>query len=83
MGSSEKVSLRFATAYNRFGDGIPWEQGRVRQYFAPEELLIGKDFWNFVCKSESGYDIVLSEYKTHANLIIAALNSIKAAYLTL
>ncbi len=82
LGTPEKVSVRFATAYNRFGEGAPWEQGRVKQYFAPEELLIGKDFWNFVCKSKLGYQIVLAEYKAHAGLIIRALDNVKAAYLS-
>jgi hypothetical protein len=82
LGTPEKVSVRFATAYNRFGEGKPWDQGRVRQYFAPEELLIGRDFWNFVCKSKSGYELVLSEYKANANIIIHALDNVKAAYLS-
>jgi hypothetical protein len=81
LGTPKNVSLRFATAYNRFGEGAPWEQGRVKQYFAPEELLIGKDFWDFVCKSKSGYQIVLDEYKAHARVIVEALDNVKAAYL--
>jgi len=81
LGSTDKISLRFATAYNRFGEGQPWEQGIVRQYFAPDELLIGKDFWDFVCKSKNGYDIVLDEYKLHAKTIVEALNKVKVAYL--
>ena len=82
LGTPEKVSVRFATAYNRFGEGAPWEQGRVKQYFAPEELLIGKDFWDFVCKSKTGYQVVLGEYKANAGLIIRALDNVKAAYLS-
>jgi hypothetical protein len=82
LGTPEKVSVRFATTYNRFGEGAPWEQGRVKQYFAPEELFIGKDFWDFVCKSKSGYQIVLDEYKAHAGLIVQALDNVKAAYLS-
>ena len=81
LGSSANVSLRFATAYNRFGEGQPWEQGRVRQYFAPDELLIGRDFWNFICKLPNGYDIVLGEYTANASVIIHALDNVKAAYL--
>jgi hypothetical protein len=34
-----------------------------------------------ICKAENGYDIVIDEYKKNANLIIAALNKIKKAYL--
>lgn len=81
LGSSDKVSIRFATAYNRFGEGHPWPQMRVRQYFSEEELLIGQAFWNFVCKSENGYEIVLDEYKANAGFIVEALNNVKAAYL--
>jgi Type II restriction endonuclease, TdeIII len=81
LGSAEKVSIRFATAYNRFGEGAPWRQERVRQYFADDELLIGRDFWNFVCKSDTGYDTVLDEYKNNAGAIFEALRKVKVAYL--
>ncbi len=81
LGSAEKVSIRFATAYNRFGEGAPWRQERGRQFFADDELLIGRDFWNFVCKSDTGYDIVLDEYKKNASAIVAALGKVKVAYL--
>jgi len=75
------IQIYFATAYNRFGEGKQWKQERVRQFFSQEELLIGKDFWNFVCKSDEGYDIVLETYKKHAPLIKQALFSIKKTYL--
>src|SRR5260370_483368 len=71
----------FATAYNRFGEGKPWQQERVRQFFAKEELLIGRDFWNFICQSADGYTIVLQAYKDHAHFIVEALESIKGLYL--
>jgi len=58
-----KIQMFFATAYNRFGEGKPWKQERVRQFFSDDELLIGKDFWDFVCKSDEGYKIVLDAYK--------------------
>lgn len=79
--SEKNVRILFATAYNRYGEGKPWTQGRVRQFFAEEELCISKDFWNLVCKSESGYDIVIDEYIKNAHLINKALNKIKAVYL--
>jgi hypothetical protein len=82
LGSAEKVSIHFATAYNRFGEGAPWRQMRVRQFFAEDELLIGKEFWNFVCKSNNGYEIVLDEYKRNASLIIGALQNVREAYLS-
>ena len=49
--------------------------------FADEELLISSKFWNLVCKSERGYEIVLDEYKKNACLINDALDRIKKAYL--
>ena len=81
LGSEDKVKICFATAYNRFGEGMPWTQGRVLQFFAKDELLISADFWNLVCKSEKGYEIVLDAYKEYAPLIVDALNDIKDAYL--
>ena len=76
-----KINLYFATAYNRYGEGKPWKQERVRQFFADDELLIGKDFWDFVCKLNDGYDVVLGAYKEKAKMIKQALDSIKKTYL--
>ena len=81
MGSEEKVKILFATAYNRYGEGMPWTQGRVRQFFADKELCISKDFWNLVCKSDHGYEIVIDEYKKNAYHITNALSEIKDIYL--
>lgn len=81
LGSEKNIKICFATAYNRYGEGKPWKQGRVRQFFADEELLISSNFWNLVCKSDRGYEIVLDEYKKNAHLIIDALARIKKAYL--
>jgi len=76
-----KIKIFFATAYNRFGEGNAWKQERVRQFFADEELLIGEKFWNFVCKDDNGYKIVLDEYKKNASHIKDALEAIKKTYL--
>jgi Type II restriction endonuclease, TdeIII len=81
LGSSEGVSIHFATGYNRFGEGNPWTQGRVLQFFAKDELLISRDFWNFVCDRDDGMEIVLDEYKKCAGLISAAIKKIRGAYL--
>lgn len=81
LGFESRVKILFATAYNRYGEGKPWTQGRVRQFFANEELCISKDFWNLVCKSDNGYDIVIDEYMKNAHYINEALNEIKDAYL--
>lgn len=77
----ENVKILFATAYNRYGEGKPWTQGRVLQFFAKDELCISKDFWNLVCKSDNGYDIVIDEYRKNAYLINEALDKIKNVYL--
>ena len=66
LGSEANINIYFTTAYNRYGEGNPWKQGRVRQFFADDELLISSKFWNLVCKSDNGYDIVLDEYKKNA-----------------
>jgi hypothetical protein len=81
LGKDAKIKCHFATAYNRFGEDKEWKQTRVLQFFAKEELLIGKDFWNLVCCSDKGYQIVIDEYKKSAYFINEALENIKKEYL--
>ncbi len=81
LGKDAKIKCHFATAYNRFGEDKEWKQTRVLQFFAKEELLIGRDFWNLICCSDRGYDIVIDEYKKSAYLINEALENIKKEYL--
>ncbi len=75
------VTVYFATAYNRYGDNKPWPQPSVRRYFADSELLIGRDFWNFVTDSNDGYEMVLESYQRHSVMIRKALETIRVAYL--
>lgn len=75
-----QIKIYFGTAYNKFGEGKPWKQERVKQFFAEDELLIGKDYWNFVCNDENGFDIVFEQYKKSADKIRNALISIKEMY---
>jgi hypothetical protein len=75
------LKVYFATAYNRYGEDQPWRQERVRQFFADEELLIGRNFWNFICQSATGYDTVLGAYRDNAHLIKHCLDSIRDTYL--
>lgn len=82
LGSENNIRICFATAYNRYGEGRPWKQSRVLQFFAEDELLISRNFWNMICKSDNGYDIVLDEYRRNAHFIIESLAQIKNAYLT-
>ena len=51
LWSEAKINLYFATAYNRYWEWNEWKQERVRQFFADDELLIWREFWNFICKS--------------------------------
>lgn len=80
LNNDEEINIYLATAYNKFGEGNPWKQERVRQYFAEEELLIGKDYWNFICDDSNGFDIILSQYKISATYIKDALERIKNLY---
>ncbi len=81
VGSTDNIKIYFATAYNRYGENRPWKQERVKQFFGDDELLIGKDFWNFICKSENGYKYVLESYRENAHYIKEALDRIKNTYL--
>ncbi|MFT4245232.1 MAG: TdeIII family type II restriction endonuclease [Micrococcaceae bacterium] len=81
LGKNEKISIHFATAYNRYGEDKPWRQERVKQFFADDELMIGRDFWNFVTKMDNGYEVVISEYRKNAHVLREALDEIKATYL--
>lgn len=78
--SSAKIKIFFATAYNKYGEGKPWKQERVKQFFADDELLIGKDYWNFVCDDENGFEVVFGQYKKSCNKIKEALTRIKEIY---
>ena len=69
MGSEDNIRICFATAYNRYGEGKPWTQGRVRQFFAEEELLECKQLWNLVCKLNNGYEIVLDEFTRNVHVL--------------
>ena len=81
VGDTSKITIYFATAYNRYGENKPWRQERVKQFFGTDELLIGKEFWNFICKSENGYKYVLESYRENAHYIKEALDRIKEKYL--
>jgi hypothetical protein len=78
--TTAKIKIFFGTAYNKFGEGKIWKQERVKQFFAEEELLIGADYWNFVCNDDNGFDIVFNQYKKSAEKIRIALTRIKEMY---
>lgn len=78
--NTEKVVIKFATAYNKFGEGKDWHQANVERFFSTDELLIGKDYWNFVCNDKDGFDIILDQYKISSIHIKKALEYIKNLY---
>lgn len=80
LQNDEMVKIYLATAYNKFGEGNEWKQERVKQYFAEDELLIGKDYWNFVCDDEDGFHIIMEQYKISSQYIKQALSRIKNLY---
>lgn len=80
ISDDEKIVVKFATAYNKFGEGKEWRQASVERYFSKDELLIGKDYWNFVCNDENGFDIVFDQYKQSSIYIKESLKRIRELY---
>lgn len=79
-GTDETVKIFFATAYNKNGEDNEWKQERVKQFFAEDELLIGKKYWDFVCDDENGFNIIFDQYKQSSVYILEAIERIKRAY---
>lgn len=79
-GDNANIKIFFGTAYNKYGEGKEWKQERVKQFFSSDELLIGKDYWNFVCNDIDGFDIIFNQYKKSAKYIKNALTEIKELY---
>lgn len=80
ISSEEKIVVKFATAYNKFGENRPWHQTNVERFFAKEELLIGCDYWNFVCNDQNGFDIIFDEYKKASKYIKESIDRIRKLY---
>ena len=80
LQNNETVRIFFATAYNKFGEDAPWRQERVQTFFAEEELLIGKAYWNFVCNDPEGYQVIFDQYRTSSEYMKASLERIKHLY---
>lgn len=80
VGTDETVRIFFATAYNKDGEENEWKQERVKQFFAADELLIGKNYWNFVCNDNNGFDIIYDQYKISSQYILSAIEVIKKMY---
>jgi len=74
------ISMKFATTYNSFGEHHEWKHTRVKKYFRDEDLLIGKDFWNFVIQHPAGHHVFLSEYRKHKETTKGMMQRLKSAY---
>ncbi len=77
----KNIRLRFATAYNKFGEGNLWNQHIVLSCFASDEVIVGKDYWNFICKDDDGFKVVMDQYQKSSDYIRKALEDIKHAYI--
>lgn len=77
---SAKIKIFFGTAYNMFWEWNTWRQWSVEQFFAKDELLIGKDYWNFACNDSEWFNIIFEQYKKSAEHIRKALKEIKSLY---
>ena len=76
----ETIKIKFATAYNKDWEWNFRNQSSVRNCFADEELLIGRDYWNFICNDPDWFDVIISEYRNSAQNIRDALQEIVDAY---
>lgn len=78
--TTAKIKLFFWTAYNMYWEWNVWKQWSVEQFFSPDELLIGKDYWNFACNDSEWFNIIFSQYKKSAQYIRESLINIKKLY---
>lgn len=83
INEGDNVKIFFCTAYNKNGEDAHWTQERVRQFFSDSEIMIGKDFWNLICNSDNGYNLVKASYLKHAHYLKDALQEIVAHFASL
>ena len=55
-------------------------QENVQRFFSKFELLICKDYWNFVCNDEHRFEIVFDPYKISSQYIKDSLTRIRNKY---
>lgn len=80
LGKDAVIKIYFATAYNMYGEGNNWKQERVKAFFSEDELLIGRDFWNFLLKSEHGFEVVKNSFRKYAAGIDNDLKNLRKIY---
>lgn len=62
------IEMKFGTFYNKdsMNEGVEsWTQASVKKNFLNSELLIGKDFWSFLCNDHNAYSKILKIYNDH------------------
>ena len=80
LGAEVNIKMFFATAYNKDGEGNLWKQASVRRYFSSQELLIGRDFWNFILDDDNGFDMTTDAFKRHGKKLERELKDVKNIY---
>ena len=79
-GRDEEVQIHLAAAYNSKGEGNEWKSERVLRYFSRDEMLIGSEYWNLVCRDSDAYSVVLEAYQESSELIVKARKRILEEY---
>ena len=61
-------------------EGKEWHQSNVEAFFSRDELLIGNEYWNFVCNDKNGFNIIFDQYKISSLYIKDSITRIKKMY---
>lgn len=66
------IDTYFATMYNKdaISKGVEgWKATSVKKNFLKEELLIGKDLWNFICEDEFAYEKIMEIFFSYSSVV--------------
>ena len=53
---------------------------KAMEAFAEDELLIGCDYWNFICQDNDGFNIIMEAYRNASVYLKEAIEYIKGLY---
>ena len=74
------INIFFATLYNKtdlFAGAENWKSSSVTKNFVKEELLIGKDFWNYICDDENAYIEIIKLYGKYSMITQQAIDNLR------
>ena len=74
------INIFFATLYNKtdlFSGAENWKSASVTKNFVKEELLIGKDFWNYICDDKNAYIEIIKLYGKYSTITQQAINNLR------